>query len=67
MNRDRTLTALAVLLVAAIAAVIIYQHVVALEIRYGQPVLAADGHDCLLPVFKGPCARCTLVLAPDPG
>ena len=37
---------MAVLLVAAIAAVISYQHVVALAIRYGQPVLAAY----LLPV-----------------
>ena len=40
-DRYRTLTALAVLLVAAIAAVIGYQHVVALALRYGQPVLAA--------------------------
>jgi hypothetical protein len=40
-DRYRTLTALAVLVVAAIAAVISYQHVVALAIRYGQPALAA--------------------------
>jgi Protein of unknown function (DUF2637) len=45
-DRYRTLTAAAVLLVAAIAAVISYQHVVALAIRYGQPSLAAY----LLPV-----------------
>src|SRR6266851_4609250 len=45
-DRYRTLTASAVLLVAAIAAVISYQHVVALAIRYGQPVLSAY----LLPV-----------------
>ena len=40
-DRYLTLTALAVLLVAAIAAVIGYQHVVALALRHGQPVLAA--------------------------
>jgi len=40
-DRYRTLTALAVLLVAAIAATISYQHVMALALRYGQPVLAA--------------------------
>src|SRR5258706_12316291 len=39
--RYRILTASAVLVVAAIAAVISYQHVVALAIRYGQPPLAA--------------------------
>ena len=45
-DRYRMLTASAVLLVAAIAAVISYQHVVALALRYGQPALAAY----LLPV-----------------
>ena len=40
-DRYRTLTALAVLLVAAIAAVVSYIHVAALALRYGQPPLAA--------------------------
>ena len=40
-DRYKALTASAVMLVAAIAAVISYQHVVALAIRYGQPPLAA--------------------------
>lgn len=60
-NRDRyrTLTAMAVLLVAAIAAVISYQHVVALAIRYGQPALAAY----LLPVsIDGLVAVSSLVM-----
>ena len=58
-DRYRTLTALAVLLVAAIAAVISYQHVVALAIRYGQPVLAAY----LLPVsIDGLVAVSSLVM-----
>jgi hypothetical protein len=61
MNRDRyrILTALAVQLVAAIAAVISYQHVVALALRYGQPVLAAY----LLPVsIDGLVAVSSLVM-----
>ncbi len=58
-DRYRTLTASAVLLVAAIAAVISYQHVVALAIRYGQPVLAAY----LLPVsIDGLVAVSSLVM-----
>jgi Protein of unknown function (DUF2637) len=58
-DRYRTLTALAVLLVAAIAAVISYQHVVALAIRYGQPPLAAY----LLPVsIDGLVAVSSLVM-----
>jgi hypothetical protein len=40
-DRYRALTAAAVLLIAAIAVVISYQHVVALAIRYCQPVVAA--------------------------
>ena len=58
-DRYRTLTALAVLLVAAIAAVIGFQHVVALAVRYGQPVLAAY----LLPVsIDGLVAVSSLVM-----
>ena len=58
-DRYRILTASAVLLVAAIAAVISYQHVVALAIRYGQPVLAAY----LLPVsIDGLVAVSSLVM-----
>ncbi len=58
-DRYRSLTALAVLLVAAIAAVISYQHVVALAIRYGQPALAAY----LLPVsIDGLVAVSSLVM-----
>src|SRR6266851_8074889 len=58
-DRYRTLTALAVLVVAAIAAVISYQHVVALAIRYGQPTLAAY----LLPVsIDGLVAVSSLVM-----
>ena len=58
-NRYKALTASAVLLVTAIAAVISYQHVVALAIRYGQPVLAA----CLLPVsIDGLAAVSSLVM-----
>jgi hypothetical protein len=58
-DRYRPLTALAVLLVAAIAAVISYQHVVALALRYGQPVLAAY----LLPVsIDGLVAVSSLVM-----
>lgn len=45
-DRYRTLTAWAVLLVAAIAAVVSYLHVASLAIRYGQPPVAAY----LLPV-----------------
>jgi len=43
MTRDgyRTATAASVLLVAAIAAVISYQHILTLAVRYGQPQLAA--------------------------
>ena len=58
-DRYRSLTALAVLLVAAIAAVISYQHVVALALRYGQPELAAY----LLPVsIDGLVAVSSLVM-----
>ena len=58
-DRYRILTASAVLLVAAIAAVISYQHVVALAIRYGQPALAAY----LLPVsIDGLVAVSSLVM-----
>ena len=58
-DRYRPLTALAVLVVAAIAAVISYQHVVALALRYGQPVLAAY----LLPVsIDGLVAVSSLVM-----
>jgi Protein of unknown function (DUF2637) len=58
-DRYKILTALAVLLVAAIAAVISYQHVVALAIRYGQPPLAAY----LLPVsIDGLVAVSSLVM-----
>jgi hypothetical protein len=58
-DRYRRLTASAVLLVAAIAAVISYQHVVALAIRYGQPALAAY----LLPVsIDGLVAVSSLVM-----
>jgi Protein of unknown function (DUF2637) len=53
------LTALAVLLVAPIAAVISYQHVVALAIRYGQPAVAVY----LLPVsIDGLVAVSSLVM-----
>jgi len=58
-DRYKTLTASAVLLVAAIAAVISYEHVVALALRYGQPVLAAY----LLPVsIDGLVAVSSLVM-----
>jgi Protein of unknown function (DUF2637) len=58
-DRYKILTALAVLLVAAIAAVISYQHVVAPAIRYGQPPLAAY----LLPVsIDGLVAVSSLVM-----
>jgi hypothetical protein len=58
-DRYRTLTASAVLLVAAIAAVISCQYVVALAIRYGQPALAAY----LLPVsIDGLVAVSSLVM-----
>jgi len=58
-DRYHNLTAAAVLLVAAIAAVISYQHVVALAIRYGQPALAAY----LLPVsIDGLVAVSSLVM-----
>ncbi len=58
-DRYRILTASAVLLVAAIAAVISYQHVVALAVRYGQPALAAY----LLPVsIDGLVAVSSLVM-----
>jgi hypothetical protein len=58
-DRYRILAASAVLLVAAIAAVISYQHVVALAIRYGQPPLAAY----LLPVsIDGLVAVSSLVM-----
>jgi hypothetical protein len=58
-DRYKILTALAVLLVAAIAAVISYQHVVTLAIRYGQPPLAAY----LLPVsIDGLVAVSSLVM-----
>ena len=45
-DRYRTLTTLAVLLVATIAAVVSYMHVASLALRYGQPPVAAY----LLPV-----------------
>jgi hypothetical protein len=45
-DRYRSMTTAAVLLVAAIAAVVSYMHVVSLAIRYGQPQVAAY----LLPV-----------------
>lgn len=58
-DRYRALTAAAVLVVAAIAAVISYEHVVALAIRYGQPTLAAY----LLPVsIDGLVAVSSLVM-----
>ena len=58
-DRYKALTASAVMLVAAIAAVISYQHVVALAIRYGQPPLAAY----LLPVsIDGLVAVSSLVM-----
>jgi hypothetical protein len=45
-DRYKSLTAAAVVLVAAIAAVISYEHAVVLALRYGQPIGAAY----LLPV-----------------
>lgn len=58
-DRYRAMTTGAVLVVAAIAAVISYEHVVALALRYGQPVLAAY----LLPVsIDGLVAVSSLVM-----
>jgi hypothetical protein len=58
-DRYRTLTAAAVLLVAAIAAAVSYVHVASLAIRYGQPLLAAY----LLPVsIDGLVATSSLVM-----
>jgi hypothetical protein len=58
-DRYRTLTAAAVLLVAAIAAVVSYIHVASLAIRYGQPPVAAY----LLPVsVDGLVAVASLVM-----
>ena len=58
-DRYRTLTAAAVLLVAAIAAVVSYVHVASLAIRYGQPLLAAY----LLPVsIDGLVATSSLIM-----
>jgi Protein of unknown function (DUF2637) len=58
-DRYRSLTAAAVLLVAAIAAVVSYIHVASLAIRYGQPPLAAY----LLPVsIDGLVATSSLVM-----
>jgi hypothetical protein len=58
-DRYRTLTAAAVLLVAAIAAVVSYLHVASLAIRYGQPPMAAY----LLPVsIDGLVAVSSLVM-----
>ena len=58
-DRYRPLTAAAVLLVAAIAAVVSYMHVATLALRYGQPRLAAY----LLPFsIDGMVATSSLVL-----
>ena len=58
-DRYRQLTAVAVLLVAAIAAVVSYLHVASLAIRYGQPPLAAY----LLPIsIDGLVATSSLVM-----
>jgi Protein of unknown function (DUF2637) len=58
-DRYRTLTTLAVLLVAMIAAVVSYMHVATLAMRYGQPRLAAY----LLPVsIDGLVAVSSLVM-----
>jgi hypothetical protein len=58
-DRYRTLTAAAVLLVAAIAAIVSYIHVASLALRYGQPRLAAY----LLPIsIDGLVAVASLVM-----
>jgi hypothetical protein len=58
-DRYRPLTAAAVLLVAAIAAVVSYMHVATLALHYGQPPLAAY----LLPLsIDGLVATSSLVL-----
>ena len=58
-DRYRPLTAAAVLLVAAIAAVVSYMHVATLALRYGQPPLAAY----LLPLsIDGLVASSSLVM-----
>lgn len=58
-DRYRTLTATAVLLVAAIAAIVSYVHVASLALRYGQPPLAAY----LLPIsIDGLVATSSLVM-----
>jgi hypothetical protein len=58
-DRYRPLTAVAVLLVAAIAAVVSYMHVATLALHYGQPPLAAY----LLPLsIDGMVATSSLVL-----
>ena len=58
-DRYRPLTAAAVLLVAAIAAVVSYMHVATLALAYGQPPLAAY----LLPLsIDGMVATSSLVL-----
>ena len=58
-DKYRTLTAAAVLIVAAVAAAVSYVHVVALAMRYGQPELAAY----LLPVsVDGLVATSSLVM-----
>lgn len=58
-DRYRTLTAAAVLLVAAIAAIVSYLHVASLALRYGQPRLAAY----LLPIsIDGLVAVASLVM-----
>ena len=58
-DRYKSLTAAAVLLVAAIAAVVSYLHVASLAIRYGQPPLAAY----LLPIsIDGLVATSSLVM-----
>jgi hypothetical protein len=58
-DRYRTLTAAAVLLVAAIAAIVSYVHVASLALRYGQPPLAAY----LLPIsIDGLVAVASLVM-----
>jgi Protein of unknown function (DUF2637)/Winged helix-turn-helix DNA-binding len=58
-DRYRTLTAAAVLLVAAIAAIVSYLHVASLALRYGQPPVAAY----LLPVsIDGLVATSSLVM-----
>jgi Protein of unknown function (DUF2637) len=58
-DKYRTMTAVAVLLVAAIAAAVSFLHLAALAIRYGQPLVAAY----LLPVsIDGVVATSSLVL-----